>query len=347
MSRLFSLLMLVAVSPIFLAAQGQCGELVVDPDLDQLVSGQSGTIKFQSYDASAEWHWYDIYTRLYQTHPSVVSGSLSFPKDHTGKIPAIVIMHDSDGLQAVHEYAWAKFFNGLGYATFVVDSFSGRNVKSTRRDGEAVTEESMVIDAFQALKMLASDPDIDSNRIAITGYSKGAVVTYFTAWKFYQRRLSSKGLKFAAHLALYSWCNMQEEEPSLTGAPMLFLSGEKDTITPAKPCSRFVDRAKAANVDASIIIYPKARHSFDDPSSPPGGDAKGWNSSECRWAVNFENDQGFKPDYQGPWLDWPNFAEFWKSCFKRGDTWGYNKKIADQAHRDAKAFLDRVLPVKN
>lgn len=206
-----------------------------------------------------------------------------------------------------------------------------------------VTEESFTIDAFQALNLLSKHEDIDPSRIAITGYSKGAIAAYYASWHYFQNRLARNGAKFAAHLPVYAWCNVQEDTVNLTGAPMLFLSGGKDSQTPAKPCARFVERAKAANVDASIIIYPNARHSFDDPASPPGGDSKAWNGAACMYAVDYAHGKGFRPNFEEPWRDWKLWDPFWKGCFKRGSEWGYNKAAAAQAHIDAKAFLQRVL----
>src|SRR4051812_42459328 len=59
-----------------------------------------------------------------------VAGELRFPRSATGRAPAIILQHGSGGVGSREEY-WAKFFNELGVATFVIDSFSGRGIVQT------------------------------------------------------------------------------------------------------------------------------------------------------------------------------------------------------------------------
>jgi len=46
-------------------------------------------------------------------------------------------------------------------------------------------------------------------------------------------------------------------------APLLILAGELDDWTPAAPCQRLADRARADGQPVSIVVYPRAYHSFD------------------------------------------------------------------------------------
>jgi dienelactone hydrolase len=336
-------IIVLAIAMIVSATDPTWATTKLQPGESALPHGKQGKLEFETYNALSPENWYNIVNRSYLAHPTTISGVLTLPSVLKGKVPAVVILHDSDGIQTSHEGAWAKLFNQNGYAAFVVDSFAGRGVTSTRANQEKVTEESFTIDAFQALRLLAKHEDIDAQRIAVTGYSKGSIAAYYSSWQFFQSRLSPDGLKFAAHLPVYSWCNIQEDQVKLTGAPMLFLSGGKDVYTPAKPCVRFVERAKSTGTDAQIIVYPNARHSFDDPSSPPGSDPKAWNSAACTWSVDYiNNNDVFRPYYEGPWLPWSQFDKFWKGCFKRGASWGYNRSVEKQAKRDALQFLARV-----
>src|SRR5450830_1210603 len=54
-----------------------------------------------------------------------IYGELSLPTNLKPgeKIPAMVIMHSSSGV-IESEYAWARFFNEMGIASFIVNSFT-------------------------------------------------------------------------------------------------------------------------------------------------------------------------------------------------------------------------------
>ena len=60
--------------------------------------------------------------------PAVVAGELRIP---TGmdRVPAMVIVHGGVGV-GDHEDNWAREFNEMGVAAFILDSFTGRNALS-------------------------------------------------------------------------------------------------------------------------------------------------------------------------------------------------------------------------
>ena len=74
---------------------------------------------------------------------------------------------------------------------------------------------------------------------------------------------------FKAGIALYPGCAPGSRVwQSATGvykpiAPLLILIGEWDDWTPAAPCQKLTDAAKAAEYPVSIKVYPGAYHSFD------------------------------------------------------------------------------------
>src|SRR5258708_5620331 len=62
-----------------------------------------------------------------------IAGQLRFPQGASGRLPAVILQHGSGGANGGHEL-WAKTFNNMGIAPFLVDSFSGRGIVSTRPD---------------------------------------------------------------------------------------------------------------------------------------------------------------------------------------------------------------------
>ena len=65
--------------------------------------------------------------------PATVDGTLVLPAGAAARMPAMVIAHGSGGILPGREEAWAGRLNGLGIATFVVDSFAPRGLSSTAR----------------------------------------------------------------------------------------------------------------------------------------------------------------------------------------------------------------------
>jgi predicted dienelactone hydrolase len=59
-----------------------------------------------------------------------VWGDLSLPKGAAGKVPAIVLMHGSGGVDRGMAQ-WVAAFDEIGVATFVVDVFGPRGVRQT------------------------------------------------------------------------------------------------------------------------------------------------------------------------------------------------------------------------
>jgi dienelactone hydrolase len=91
----------------------------------------------------------------------------------------MVIAHGSAGVDT-RETAWADRLGALGLATFVVDSFTPRNVRETATDQARLPTAANVADALAALRLLATHPRIDPDRIGIIGFSKGGQVALYT-----------------------------------------------------------------------------------------------------------------------------------------------------------------------
>ncbi|PYN10016.1 MAG: hypothetical protein DME02_01335 [Candidatus Rokuibacteriota bacterium] len=73
-----------------------------------------------------------------------------------------------------------------------------------------------------------------------------------------------RGHAFAAAIAFYPECAAGAWVRGYRAiAPLLILAGELDDWTPAAPCQRLADRARADGQPVSIVVYPRAYHSFD------------------------------------------------------------------------------------
>ncbi len=137
--------------------------------------------------------------------PVTVAGQLRIPKAGTEKLPAIIMVHGSGGLSASAD-AWAREFNSIGLAVLVLDSFAGRGIVSTVNDQSQLDHLAMAVDTYRALDILAKHPRIDPARIAVIGYSKGAVAAVYSATARFRKLLGTEA-EFAAHIGMYTPCN--------------------------------------------------------------------------------------------------------------------------------------------
>ena len=180
-------------------------------------TGLTTVIDFDSVDAN---NFGELVLRTYDPTPVPIYGTLMMPKNPATPVPAMVIAHGSGGITRSREMAWASYLNSLGIAAFVVDSFTPRGIVP---DGTGNQVSSLsVADAFKALEVLATRPDIDPDRIGIMGGSRGGNVSYITAFEEARLGIISGSLKFAAHIPFYPNCNLLRWSPNLTGAPLLF-----------------------------------------------------------------------------------------------------------------------------
>ena len=205
----------------------------------------------------------DIINNLENQTEQEVFGKLTFPKDSINlnkKIPLVIGVAGSLGWRE-HHYEYMKMFQQSGFATFELNSFKSRNITSTVGSQVEVTTASIILDAYKAFEKLSKHPNIDKNKVSITGWSLGGAVALFSGWKPIIKAIS-KDLKFASHLSFYPPCFFDPENTEFTDSPIHILIGELDNWTPAEPCNYFVKKI-SNNSNVNLTIYPDSHHSFD------------------------------------------------------------------------------------
>src|SRR5215213_6160707 len=172
----------------------------------ELGAGQTGTIHFSSVTPNSRWQ---LSRRKYDPAPVAISGILFMPKAVNEKIPAMVIAPGSSGVGKKDLERWAPLFTNAGIAAFVVDSFTQRGIAGTSEDQSLLSPAANDADALAALKLLATHPLIDRDRIGIIGFSRGAATALATAMDRFRRGVIDDDLKFAAHVAFYPPCGLR------------------------------------------------------------------------------------------------------------------------------------------
>jgi dienelactone hydrolase len=194
-----------------------------------------------------------------------------------GPFPAVVIMHDCSGLGSRSSGApgrWAKELVARGYVVVIPDSFTTRGLaggvctvpRSERRAN--ASPDRRAGDAHAALAHARALPYVDGRRVAIMGGSHGGSTTLATMMapgSDSDVLAAEKRAGFAAAVALYPRCESHAAVYRPV-APLLILIGDKDDWTPAEPCRKLADGARAAGQAVTIKVYPGAHHSFDSPN---------------------------------------------------------------------------------
>ena len=109
-----------------------------------------------------------------------IAGAMTVPDGPaTGKRPAILILHGFGGHKNGVQQQWShKFFSDLGYVTLRID-FRGCGESEGKRG--AILPYGQVNDVINGVEFLRNRPEVDPDRIAVSGTSYGATVAVYAA----------------------------------------------------------------------------------------------------------------------------------------------------------------------
>ncbi len=267
--------------------------------------------------------------------PATIAGELRIPKPGTDRLPAVVYVHGAGGI-GFNYGMWAGELSKAGFATFVVDSFTGRGITNTITDPAQLSPYAKMNDAFAALAVLTKHPRIDPDKIAVIGFSNGAVPSLYASMDRFQRAYAPEGASFAAYIGFYAPCNTAMiDDEKVSQKPIRLYHGVADDWVPIGPCRDYVARLKKVGANIDLVEYPGAYHLFDNqaiagtvriPQAPT--------DRKCRFE---ERPQGviINSDTGQP-------ASFNDPCIERGTTIAYNAEATDAARKDVVEFLGKL-----
>ena len=290
------------------------------------------------FNSASPFSFKDIITNLENLDKTEVSGLLKLPKGE-GPFPLIIGVAGSLDW-GEHHLEYLDMYRSMGIATFELQSFSSRGIKSTVGSQVNVTTAMMVLDAYKALETLTEHPMINKEKVAITGWSLGGGVALFSGWEPLFRKINPK-IKFAAHLSIYPPCIAQPENLKFTDAPMHILIGELDNWVPAKACEELVPKMQNIGVNINLTVYPKSHHSFDR-DTPLVTREDAYRTVDCRFKLRDDGTVIMN------FLNIPMTTPFRQKiglalCAKRGTTMGGNPKTRKEAFQFAKEFMGKHL----
>jgi dienelactone hydrolase len=264
--------------------------------------------------------------------PVIVAGELRLPRATPENFPVVILIHGSAGISAATD-RWAQELNSVGVAVFILDAFTGRGIISTVADQSQLDSVAMTHDAYAALGKLAVHPRIDPARIAVMGFSKGAVPAIYSSNERFRTAYGPSNAQFAAHIGLYTPCNVTyRQDDEVANRPLRFFHGIADDYVSIEPCRTYVKRLKEAGADVALMEYPDALHAYDNftlASSVSLPDAQ-----TTRNCLIIEGDNGLLLNSKSnqPY----NLGD---ACVQRGPHVGYNEVAHKETVEAVKQFL--------
>ncbi|MSQ53116.1 MAG: hypothetical protein EXR28_14660 [Betaproteobacteria bacterium] len=305
-----------------------------------IVAIATAVLVFGSVAASAERIHFDSaardsdFAQVFQAktqYADHIYGDLQLPINGSGPFPAMVIMHSSRGIDNSIGN-WAKTFNEMGIATFVVDSFAPRGLSEISAD--RLTFSAGVVDSLRAFNILQRDARVDSRRIGVIGFSRGAIAAMDSGFNRYRAAvLGQDAGKFALHIVFHGGC---AQYAKTTDSPILIFLGTNDDFNNLGVCRKATEILSQQGTKVELVIYEGALHGFDTdyPRQVMPGIQ---NFKNCQMLLDLDT-------FAATLLDGRNMSveertRYSRSCAGYGAIRGGDRKFASAARERVKLFV--------
>lgn len=228
----------------------------------------AGVLWMQSAALTSAASAQDVSIPAPQAAKGDLTGKLLRPAG-AGQFPAVVALHGCGGLLtksgavAARESDWAERLVAAGYVVLLADSFTARGLRqicTVDDDDRTISPRNRADDARAAAEWLGQQAYVDKARIALMGWSHGAMTVLWTVRPDF---LGTPPI-FKVAIALYPGCRavlkLKNWRPSV---PLSLLIGADDDWTEPTPCRQLAERE-----GFRFVAYPGAYHGFDAPNSP-------------------------------------------------------------------------------
>jgi dienelactone hydrolase len=207
-----------------------------------------------------------VFYRTPGSEPLTVPATLTLPEKHTGRVPAVVIVHGSGGVDGRGAYH-AVALNAAGIATFEIDMWAPRGLRWSGRSPPS--------DPRNAARRLRRTPLPErppSNRSGenrhhgvLVGWCPIAPHHFGMAHRAVDGGTSEvRRPRALLPGLLFLPLEVPNHVDQMTGAPVLILAGAKDDYEKPDTCPKFVGSlTPEQRAHVSLIVYPDGYHGWD------------------------------------------------------------------------------------
>ncbi|HEX2749233.1 MAG TPA: dienelactone hydrolase family protein [Verrucomicrobiales bacterium] len=198
----------------------------------------------------------------YKQADTTLEGYLAVPKEVSGKVPAILLIHDWMGV-GTYAKERANELAGLGYVVLAADIY-GKGVRPDGPPGAAKLAGQYKGDRalyrkrlLAGLEQLKSNPNVDASKVAAIGYCFGGTGVL---------ELARAGADVKGVVSFHGGLDSPTPADGKNiKARVLILHGADDPNVPAAGIAAMTKEFNDAGVDWQMISYSGAVHSFSNP----------------------------------------------------------------------------------
>lgn len=199
---------------------------------------------------------------------ATIHGYLAQPQE-PGTYPAVIMIHEFWGLNE-HIQKMADDLAARGYVVLAPDTYRGQTTGQIPRAiylRVNTPQERVMADLQGAFDFLKTQPQVDTQRIAVLGFCYGGEMALQHALR---------NAELAATVVFYG---SPVTDPARLGAlaqtkrPVLGIFAEQDQQIPPAEANAFRDALNAAGIPNSVTIYPGVGHAFVQPEAIAAGGA--------------------------------------------------------------------------
>ena len=193
-----------------------------------------------------------------------LDGKLFLPEGASAQhpVPVVMVVPGSLGVAESH-LMHAESFVEAGYAAFVLDNFGARSVTSTVANQTQFSFAASAYDVLASFLVLAARPEIDKDRIAAQGHSRGGSAVLTASARRFADPVLGEGVGLCGVLAAYPWCGHQFEDPRVGDTRVFVLMGDRDEWCSPMQVQGHCHALRLVGADATLRLIGKAHHSFD------------------------------------------------------------------------------------
>ncbi len=205
----------------------------------------------------------------YRQGNTVLQGFLAWDDAAKGKRPGVLVVHEWWGHNQ-HARNQAIRLAEAGYVGFALDMYGKGKVTTHPQDAKAfvmeATKDPQVTAARfdAAVRVLKGQPQVDPGKIGAVGYCFGGGVAL---------NMARAGEPLAGVATFHGSLAPSGPlaQPGKVKARILVQTGGSDPNIPQSAVEAFEKEMKDAGVDARVIVYPEAKHSFTNPDADKVG----------------------------------------------------------------------------